>query len=233
MIRSSKLALFSLCVLLLGGVTTTQAATVVCESRNDGYQTCPVDGSGGVRLSRQLSTQGCWKDDTWGYDRNKIWVNRGCRAEFDVGAHSSGSSDKGGAAAAAVVVGLAAAAIIASQHDDDRHKNNYDRKYDQRYDAYYGGNYDRNNDHRYDPRYDDRYHENSRYGYNGYGGDPRSTFSCESRDDRKAYCRVPRSGHVEVHKQRSNSPCTFGRSWGLEGNTVWVKNGCRAEFAVY
>ena len=131
------------------------------------------------------------------------------------------------------MIGIAAAAVIASKHDDDRHKSNYDRKYDHRYDPYYANAYDRDYDHRYNDRYDDRYHEGSRYGYNGYGGDPRWTFSCESRDNRRKYCDIPRRGHVEVYKQRSTSPCSFGRSWGVDGNTVWVKDGCRAEFAVY
>ncbi|MCK7474177.1 MAG: DUF3011 domain-containing protein [Rhodopseudomonas palustris] len=59
-----------------------EASTVTCESTNNEARSCPVDTSGGVRLSQQLSTKGCWENDTWGYDRNKIWVDRGCRAQF-------------------------------------------------------------------------------------------------------------------------------------------------------
>lgn len=229
---SRTLTMLSLGGLLLLGGPVAEASIVTCASRDGSYQSCPIDGSKGVRLARQLSTQGCWKDDTWGYDQSRVWVDRGCRAEFEVGTQKS-SSDAGNAAVAAAVIGIAAAAVIASKHDDDRHKNNYDRKYDNRYDPYYPNTYDRNYDHRYNDRYDDRYHESSRYGYNGYGGDPRWTFSCESRDNRRKYCDIPRRGHVEVYKQRSTSPCSFGRSWGVDGNTVWVKDGCRAEFAVY
>jgi hypothetical protein len=186
-----------------------------------------VDASGGVRLSRQLSSQGCWQNDTWGYDRNRIWVDRGCRAEFQVGTQNSANTAN--AVAAAAVVGLAAAAIIASNKNDDhhnnKHNNNYSNNYNNRYDTNY---YDR-----YYDSYDDRHYANTRYGYNGYGGDPRRIFSCESRNDRRNYCDIPKRGHVEVYKQRSASPCTYGRSWGVDGNSVWVKDGCRAEFAVY
>jgi len=220
MIRSRILATLSLGGLLLFAAAAAQASTITCESKNNSYQTCPVDASGGVRLSRQLSSQGCWQNDTWGFDRNRIWVDRGCRAEFQVGGQNSSSSNKN-AIAAAAVVGLAAAAIIASkQHDDHRNKNNdnrYNDSYDDRnYDNYRGGNYD-----------------TGRYGYNGYGGDPRRTFRCESRDGRREYCSVPTRGHVEVYKQRSSSPCTYGRSWGVNGDRVWVDDGCRAEFAVF
>jgi len=220
MSRSTLLETLALSGLLLFAATAVQASTVTCESRNNSYQSCPVDASGGVRLSRQLSSQGCWQNDTWGYDRNRIWVDRGCRAEFQVGTQNSANTAN--AVAAAAVVGLAAAAIIASNKNDDHHNNKHNNN---RYDTNY---YDR-----YYDSYDDRYYANTRYGYNGYGGDPRRIFSCESRNDRRNYCDIPKRGHVEVYKQRSASPCTYGRSWGVDGNSVWVKDGCRAEFAVY
>ncbi len=229
MSRSRLLAKFSLGGLLLfaAAAAAAQASTITCESRNNSYQTCPVDGSSGVRLSRQLSSQGCWENDTWGYDRNRIWVDRGCRAEFQVGGQTSSSTNKN-ALAAAAVVGLAAAAIIASnQHDDHRNKNN--KNNNKNYDNRYNDNYD--------DRYDDNYrggnYDTGRYGYNGYGGDPRRTFSCESRNGRRTYCDVPGRGHVEVYKQRSSKSCTYGRSWGVNGSSLWVDDGCRAEFAVF
>ena len=228
--RSLIFAIFSLAGLLLLSATAAQASTVTCESTNNEYRSCSADTSGGVRLLQQLSTKGCWENDTWGFDRNKIWVDRGCRAQFQVGAHGTSAAGKGDALAAAAVIGIAAAAIIASnQHDDHHNKNNnnYDNRNDNRYDNRYDG--------RYDSRYDDntRNYDNSRYGYNGYGGDPRRTFTCESRNDRRNYCSIPGRGHVEIYKQRSSNPCRHGHSWGVEGNSVWVADGCRAEFAVY
>ena len=219
MSRSRMLATLSLGGLLLFAAVAAQASTITCESRKNSYQSCPVDASGGVRLSRQLSSQGCWQNDTWGFDRNRIWVDRGCRAEFQVGAQSSSSASKNDALAAAAVVGIAAAAIIASNQHDDHHNKNNNKNYDNL---------------TIQPRsYDDRYYNSSRYGYNGYGGDPRRTFSCESKNDRRNYCSIPVRGHVEVYKQRSSSPCKYGRSWGVSGDRVWVEDGCRAEFAVF
>ena len=128
MSRSRMLATLSLGGLLLIAAAAAQASTITCESTRNSYQSCPVDTSGGVRLSRQLSSQGCWQNDTWGFDRHRIWVDRGCRAEFQVGGQSSSSSGKTDALAAAAVVGIAAAAIIASNHHDDHHNKNNKNK---------------------------------------------------------------------------------------------------------
>lgn len=120
----------------LGRAAPADAATAVrCESRNGGYQYCAVRTDNAVRLTSQLSGAGCWQNDTWGYDRNGVWVSNGCRAIFEVG-HGSDSSNAGAAVGAAVAV-AAIAAIIASSHDND-HGN--DRYPDQ---GYYPGNQQR------------------------------------------------------------------------------------------
>lgn len=87
----------TLATVLLGGVLVglltgwpvqnaeARSRHVTCESRNQRYQFCRIDTRGGVQLQRQLSNAACRKNQTWGYDRNGIWVDRGCRAEFRVG----------------------------------------------------------------------------------------------------------------------------------------------------
>lgn len=136
--NKSVFSLISLSAALFFGSSTAHADTIRCESNGGNYKVCSVDTRGGVRLSRQLSSQGCWQNDTWGYDRNRIWVDRGCRAEFWVGDRNSGSSnDK--KVAGAVVLGLVAAAIIANKKNDHRNDDRYNDGYDDRYDNY-GGN---------------------------------------------------------------------------------------------
>ena len=58
---------------------------ITCESTHNRQQYCRVDTRGGVQLQRQLSNAACRKNQTWGYDRGGIWVDRGCRAEFRIG----------------------------------------------------------------------------------------------------------------------------------------------------
>ncbi len=60
--------------------------TIRCESNNNARNYCPVDTRGGVRLYRQISGSACTQGSTWGYDNNRIWVDRGCRADFQVSA---------------------------------------------------------------------------------------------------------------------------------------------------
>jgi hypothetical protein len=56
---------------------------IVCES--DGHRRrCPAEIRYGVELTRQLSKRDCIRDDTWGWDENGVWVDRGCRAEFAI-----------------------------------------------------------------------------------------------------------------------------------------------------
>jgi hypothetical protein len=58
--------------------------TVTCASNTGVRQLCDVDASGGVKLTRQISESACRIGYSWGYDRSGIWVDHGCRAEFEV-----------------------------------------------------------------------------------------------------------------------------------------------------
>ena len=61
------------------------------------------------------------------------------------------------------------------------------------------------------------------------------TVTCESMNYRHQECPVP-DGPVSLVRQLSTPPgdCIEGRTWGFdrENNTIWVRNGCRAEFRV-
>lgn len=63
--------------------------TVRCESNDNRTKYCNADTRGGVRLSRRLSDAQCIQGRSWGYDSRRIWVSRGCRAEFVTGSGGS------------------------------------------------------------------------------------------------------------------------------------------------
>src|SRR5262249_15647622 len=73
----------------------SQTQTVTCSSDDMGRHTCPIDARGGVQLTRQISGSPCIFGRTWGYDSKGIWVDRGCRAEFQVGSSSWNGWDTG------------------------------------------------------------------------------------------------------------------------------------------
>lgn len=56
--------------------------TITCSSSGNSYQYCPANTRNGVTLKRQISSAGCWYQNSWGYDDGGIWVDNGCRAEF-------------------------------------------------------------------------------------------------------------------------------------------------------
>jgi DUF3011 family protein len=69
---------------------------VSCESNDNRRNFCRVDTRGGVRLYKQKSGSPCVQGRTWGYNRDGIWVDRGCRAEFDIARGGYGSEGRYG-----------------------------------------------------------------------------------------------------------------------------------------
>jgi hypothetical protein len=51
-----------------------------------------MDTRGGVRLVQQTSQTQCREGSNWGYDRDSVWVDRGCAGRF---ATRSGSGSGG------------------------------------------------------------------------------------------------------------------------------------------
>ena len=55
-----------------------------CESGDGKIHFCVEGARGEVRLIRQRSKAPCIFGRTWGRDRNGVWVDKGCRADFEV-----------------------------------------------------------------------------------------------------------------------------------------------------
>jgi len=116
------------CAALLAPPVARAEETVRCESNSGRYQYCRAWTDNRVRLTRQLSSTHCRMHDNWGYDRNGVWVDRGCRAEFSVGRGGRNTyrydDDRDrdrhhgddAAKAVAAVAGIAVIAALASQN---------------------------------------------------------------------------------------------------------------------
>jgi len=138
-----------------------------CSSDDMRRHYCSTDTSGGVRLVQQRSESECRRGYSWGYGADGIWVDRGCRADFEVGRPWRG------------------------------HR--------------WGDQYDR----------DDR------------DRGPGVVMSCTSDDGRRHYCGVDTWAGVTLIRQRSDSPCRLGETWGYDRQGIWVDRGCRAEFRTW
>ncbi len=59
-------------------------AVITCASFEGRRTFCEANTRNGVVLRRQLGERECRQGENWGFDRRGIWVDRGCRAEFEV-----------------------------------------------------------------------------------------------------------------------------------------------------
>jgi len=64
--------------------STATAQRFKLESNDGKRVTKRIDTEGGVRLVRKLSDAPCVQGRSWGYDSRQVWVDDGCRAEFEV-----------------------------------------------------------------------------------------------------------------------------------------------------
>lgn len=56
---------------------------------------------------------------------------------------------------------------------------------------------------------------------------------CESDRGRRHDCTFSGWGRVGLSRQLSRTACVEGHTWGTSGrNTIWVSNGCRADFLI-
>ena len=120
--QGSRTFLSVLLIAAVPALTTSLAAqtgTVGCSSNDGFYHYCRANTAGHVRLVRQLPGPRCQQNFSWGFDYRGIWVDRGCRAEFEYGAPPA--SDHTGAAVAGGILGaIIVGAIISSSNGEHR-----------------------------------------------------------------------------------------------------------------
>jgi hypothetical protein len=71
------------------------SSMITCSSNNGRRTHCDADTRGEVRLVRQLGGPACQEGSTWGSDATGVWVDRGCRAEFDISYAGPGQNNDG------------------------------------------------------------------------------------------------------------------------------------------
>lgn len=211
----------------LGGTASAQTV-VTCESDGGRYRECDIDGIGRVALTRRLSEAACIEGESWGYRDGKVWVNKGCRAEFALTersfTHARGSrvvtceseDGKRRFCETSTLGGVAVAQQLSRASCVQGRSWGFDKTgiwVDEGCRAQFvvGGGQS-------DP------------------GRPVERLDhlvmCESIDGKPMRCSADTTGGVQVVRQISNAPCGFGREWGYDNEGIWVNGGCRAEFAV-
>jgi Protein of unknown function (DUF3011) len=75
-----------LALLLFPAGNAVSAQTITCRSEAGARNYCKIETHGNVRLEKQRSTATCILGTNWGFDEHGIWVDKGCSADFAVGA---------------------------------------------------------------------------------------------------------------------------------------------------
>jgi hypothetical protein len=199
---------------------------VVCESKNGNREICPADTSKGIVLVQQLSKTRCIHGESWDFDpeRELVWVDHGCRAEFRFGS---------GADAVPGPTPLDAPVICESENGK-RKTCKADTSAGVQIVRQLG---------------DSTCNYNREWGYDANGiwvtkgcraefvvrGKPKvivSSVTCESMNDERNHCAADTQFGVAVFRKLSERDCILGETWGFDQDGVWVDDGCHAQFAL-
>lgn len=215
-----------------GAAPGTPAAStrVTCESKRGDRQQCPVPAGSRIRLARQLSTNPCRPNETYGQSSGYIWVDEGCRAEFEVTQPGFGGGPGGNGGVTRIT--------CESQNNAQR-----------------GCPYPSGSTVRFASQISSQPCVlNQSYGISanyvwvahgcravfevssgvsgGNGGSYTSRMTCESQTSGRQICPIAGASAVRLVRQISTAPCQLNRTFGTQFGGIWVSNGCRGEFDV-
>lgn len=202
--------------------------TINCSSEDGGRRTCPADIRGGVQLVKQRSGSPCQRGRSWGTDRDGIWVDRGCRADFAVNPYNPNPNPQSGSGGN----------LTCSSDDGGRHTCPADTSggvllVNQRS----GSPCQRGSSWGEDERgiwVDHGCRADFQVGSSAGSSapSPASVIKCSSDDNERHSCAADTYGGVRLVRQISGSTCKRGYSWGADERGIWVDHGCRGEFVV-
>jgi hypothetical protein len=206
------------------------ALRMSCSSDDMRRHVCPVDTTGGVQMVHQKSEAKCIQNRTWGYDHRGIWVDQGCRAEFEVGPEAAAFARQDDFRGRGEVY-----MIYCASDDMERVWCPADSRFGVRMIR---------------QRSEAGCIEGQTWGYGKRGiwvdrgcradfrvtGDWQSRAAaliyCPSDDMQRNFCAVDTLDGVFIIRQRSEADCVFNHTWGYDRDRIWVDRGCRADFEI-
>lgn len=241
----SKLTFLPICIVTLLAIAALTrplhlhaqgyGQTITCSSDNGRRNYCNANTRGGVQMTRQISGSACIQGQTWGWDNNRIWVDKGCRAEFVTGNGNGGGWGGGG---------NNGQSITCSSDNGRRNYCNANTRGGVQMTRQISGSpcvqgqtwgWDNNRvwvDRGCRAEFVTGRGNGSGGGWGGGNGSG-AVFNCSSDDGKRNYCAIPNGANpnsITMSRQISGSPCVQGQTWGADGRGLWVDRGCRAEF---
>jgi hypothetical protein len=231
----SLVILTAVVAVLITGTASAQRA-VRCESTTGGRVECRFEGAGPVQLSRQFSTGACIKGQSWGVDRNTIWVDRGCRADFTIAPIDDRNGSGWRQRENRTIT------VVCESKDGRRHRCAADtlgqitlgRQLSADH-CIEGRTWGASSDGIWVDR-----GCRAEFLIADNGGTFRDrgpsqamrTLVCESDGSKRSYCRADNRFGASLTREMSSRKCVVNQTWGSDPSGVWVSNGCRAEFSL-
>jgi hypothetical protein len=216
---------------------------ITCASNENRRSECPVPSGSEVRLVKALSGAPCEENRTWGREPTRIWVDHGCRAEFEV-------RKRGEETAVGEVPGSVKQTDLRSLATCRNEVRSHYRipmpqiatEVASRQGA---GTVDIAWRTTNGARGTCRVNRNGklvRFEIEEEGSEavapvpvrPEQRVTCASDDGKLKECPIGADREVRLARKLSDAACIQGRSWGADRNrhVIWVTAGCRAEFSV-
>jgi hypothetical protein len=216
----------------LGAVPRAEAQsdTMRCESHGDNREECAIERGARVELVRQLGSNPCRQNVTWGVGSGYLWVSGGCRAEFAVttlaSAYPTGPGNANATPMQLRVCRSEADRRLPEYRYEDVEVEPYHREGSTAWVSWRAGDQGGMCTVASNGRIIDFTTER-------YGGAGSTRITCESRSTGRQECPIPSGTQIRLVRQLSQNPCNLNDTYGRGASYVWVAKGCRGEFEVY
>ena len=203
---------------------STLNGVVVCQSLDGKRVECKADTSAGVQIIRSFNQEQCGYRREWGYDRKAIWVTNGCRAAFAVRGNPKttiASVTCESIDGARNVCGAETHFGVALVRQMSEAECVLDKSWGFDRDGIWVSDGCR-----------------AQFALGGYrmpaeaAPQSASRVICDSLDGKRNVCPADTTRGVGLVRQLGDIDCVLNRTWGYTGDSIWVSEGCNAEFAV-
>lgn len=220
-----------LLILLVVAATSAVAQTTVrCESVNNRMQDCEV-GAGFVTMARQLSDNECVFGSSWGYDKGRIWVKNGCRAEFAFTERSMVTCESLNGRPGLCLADTTEGVRLVRRISDSTCQFGRDWGWD--VNGIWVDNGCRAEFAVRPPGRTARIETTTEPMTMASASNVRpATILCESKNNTRNHCRTDTRWGITLVRRVSENDCIRGRSWGYDQDGIWVSEGCRGEFTL-
>ena len=206
-----------------------ERATFNCASIDDRYRECQLPVDGRARLVKRISESRCVEGQSWGQRGDRVWVDRGCRAKFEVTRYAGGGGGDTVECASTdgryreCEIGRGYFGRLQREHSNNRCRT--DVTWGTRNGVIWvtdgcRGRFVRQRGNS----------GNVGGGGGGGGGSDDRTIECRSESGRRNECSLGHGYIALLARDLSNGKCRLNSTWGTRNGVVWVTNGCKGRF---